>query len=119
MEDILPHYLSIGVSKAEFMESCPAELRPYDAAYRKRTNEENFMLWLNGKYVADAILSTLGNSGWFKSKGTPDHHYPKEPYKLESARPLTQEEKRKAVDEFWAQESARRANWRRTHKKQE
>lgn len=114
----MPHYLSIGVTKAEFMESCPVELRPYDVAHREQANEQNFMNWLNGKYVADAIMSTLGNSGWFKGKGTPVYHYPKEPYKLEAAKPLTQEEKRKAVDEFWAQESARRANWRRTHKKQ-
>lgn len=30
---------------------------------------------------------------------------------------LTEDEKQREVDKFFAQESARRANWRRTHKK--
>lgn len=32
-------------------------------------------------------------------------------------RPLTEEEKMREVDKFFAQEEARRINWRRTHKK--
>lgn len=35
------------------------------------------------------------------------------------SRPLTEEEKMLEVDKFFAQEEARRINWRRTHKKTE
>lgn len=33
------------------------------------------------------------------------------------SRPLTEEEKMLEVDKFFAQEEARRINWRRTHRK--
>lgn len=77
------------------------------------------MMWMNGKYVADAIMSTIGNSGWFRGKGAPANKYPKEPYQLNESTALTKEEKQCEVDKFFAQESARRANWKRTHKRQE
>jgi len=75
------------------------------------------MLWLNGKYIADSIMATIGNSGWFKAKGTQPNEYPKEPYPFAESRFITEDEKQREVDKFFAQESARRANWRRTHKK--
>lgn len=99
------------------MKSCPVDLEPYDRAHRLQMKEQNFMLWLNGKYVADAIMYTIGNSGWFKAKGTPPNEYPREPYTFYESRFVTEEEKQRELDRFYAQESARRANWRRTHKK--
>ena len=116
-EEILPHYLAIGVSKAEFMKSCPVDLEPYDRAHNLRIKEQNFMLWLNGCYVSEAIMSIIGNSGWFKEEGTQPNEYPKEPYSFGERKTLTEDEKEREVDKFFAQESARRANWRRTHKK--
>lgn len=116
MEDILPHYLSLGVTKAEFMRSCPVELAPYDKAHKLQLKEQNFMLWLNGKYVADAILATICNSGWFRGKGA-INEYPKEPYAIMESTVMTEDEKQREVDKFFAQESVRRANWKRTHKK--
>lgn len=101
------------------MKSCPVDLEPYDRAHKLQMKEQNTMLWLNGKYVADAIMSTIGNSGWFKGKGVPVNEYPKEPYALytNESKFMTEDEKQREVDKFFAQESARRANWRRTHKK--
>jgi hypothetical protein len=115
MEDILPHYLAIGVSKTEFMKSCPVELKPYDIAHQKQTEEQSFLLWQNGIYVRAAIMSSIGNSPWFKGRGTRAFEYPREPYSFHGA-VLTEEEKKREVDKFFAKESARRANWRLTHK---
>lgn len=94
-------------------------MEAYDRAHRLQVKDQNFMLWMNGRYVADAIMSTIGNSGWFKGKGAPLSEYPKEPYALfaNSGTNLTEEEKRREVDKFFAQESARRANRKRTRKK--
>lgn len=97
--------------------SCPVDLEPYDRAHQLQVKEKNFMLWLNGRYVSEAIMSTIGNSGWFKEKGTLPNEYPKEPYSFGERKLLTKEEKQREVDKFFAQESVRRANWRRTHKK--
>ena len=115
----VPHYLAIGVSKAEFMKSCPADMAAYDKAHRLRLEEQNMMQRHNGLYIADAIMSTIGNSQWFKGKGVPVNEYPKEPYAIftNNTANITEEEKQREVDKFFAQESARRVNWRRTHKK--
>ena len=97
------------------MKSCPVDMELYDRAHRLQLQEQNMMLWLNGKYVADAIMSTIGNSGWFKGKGTPLNKYPREPYSLTESKYITDDEKQSEVDKFFAQESARRVNWRNTH----
>ena len=53
----------------------------------------------------------------FKGKRTQPNEYPKEPYPFAESRFITEDEKQREVDKFFAQESARRANWKRTHKK--
>ena len=98
------------------MKSCPADMEPYDRAHRLRVDEQNFMLWLNGKYVAGAIMSTIGNSGWFRGKGAPVNEYPKEPYSLHNDLYTTEDKKQQEVDKFFAQESVRKANWKRNRK---
>lgn len=55
-EDVLPHYLSIGVSKQEIMESCPKELEPYDIANKRkmiRFDEMMYSWW--GTYGLSAM----------------------------------------------------------------
>lgn len=121
MEDILPHYLAIGVSRAEFLKACPVEMMPYDIAHRNRLQEQNTMLFWQGRYVADAIMATIGNSPWFKSKSAPLNKYPKEPYPIfgSVSEDMTEDVKRRELDRFFARESVRRANWQRNHKRQE
>lgn len=87
MEDLLPFYLSIGVSYEKFMDSCPKELEPYDAAYKMQQNRQNSMAHMQGRYFADAILATIGNA--FIKKGATPAEYPPEPYRIF---PLTAEE---------------------------
>lgn len=101
--------------------SCPVELRPYDIAHQNKLKEQNTMMFWQGRYVADAIMSTIGNSPWFKGKASPLHKYPKEPYRIFGNAPknMTADEKQREVDKFFAQESVRRANWKRTSEKQE
>lgn len=100
------------------MKSCPVDLQPYDKAHQIRVEEENMMLWLNGRYVADAIMATIGNSSWFRGKGSPINQYPKAPYAFtrKEKQPMTEDEKQMEIDRFFAQETIRRANWKRTHK---
>lgn len=101
------------------MKSCPVDMFAYDKAHRLQLEEQNMMLWRNGIYIAQTIMSTIGNSPWFKGKGVPPNEYPKEPLRLfeKNIRNMTEDEKQREVDKFFAQESARRANWKRTHKK--
>lgn len=51
----MPYYLAIGVSKQEFMESCPKELEPYLKAYKLQRNKEDILQWQLGQYMAAAV----------------------------------------------------------------
>ena len=87
MEDLLPFYLMLGVSRETFMDSDPLELEPYDLMYKRQKNEENEMMHLQGIYFGEAIAATVGNM--FRKRGTKAHEYPKEPYRIF---PYTEEE---------------------------
>lgn len=55
-EDILPHYLAIGVTWERIMDSCPKELEPYDLAHKKKIEEQDFLqhIWW-GNYGISAL----------------------------------------------------------------
>lgn len=79
-------------------------------------------MWRFGIYIREALKSTVCNGFVWKGKGQQPDEYPKEPF-LQSGsihnQEITEDEKQREVDKFFAQESARRANWKRTHKRQE
>lgn len=55
-EEILPHYLSIGVTWERFMDSCPKELEPFDRAHKRKLQEQDFLLWLANQYTLSAVM---------------------------------------------------------------
>lgn len=72
---------------------CPYELKPYEDAYKleqKQMDMQNHML---GRYVRLSILSTIGNSTWFKSKSAPPFEYPETAFLQQEEE--TQEKKEK------------------------
>ncbi len=107
----------MGVSWSEFWSMNPRILKSISEGYseklRLETERRNNMAYLQGKYFVDGILSTVGN---MFSKGKP-FEYPKEPYQLFGKRELTEEEKQREVDLFFAREEARRRNWKRNKKR--
>lgn len=71
MEDILPYYLAIGVSKELFMDSCPVELKPYEKAHQIYLEQQNGMMHLQGLYIRSAFASA-----WSEKSKYPDKPYP-------------------------------------------
>lgn len=79
-------------------------------------------LWRLGIYIREALKSSVCNNGLWKSKGQALDEYPDKPFLQDASfnsREPSEEEKQREVDRFFAQESARRANWKRIHKKKE
>lgn len=103
MEDALPFYISLGVSKAEFMDSEPRELECYDTAYKLSENRKNSLAYMQGQYFMEALKATVCNM--FRKNGQAPYEYPPEPFRIF---PLTAEEKeekkqkelQKAIDYF-------------------
>lgn len=92
-ENLLPHYLSIGVSEDKFWDSCPKELEPYDLANNISIERQNRLNWVHGMYVASAI-------GCCFSK---ECQYPEEPIRMTELTEYEQQEKvRKAREDVIA-----------------
>ena len=76
--------MSIGMTYDEFWNGNVSMVKAYRKAYDLRRRQENEMLWMQGFYVRDALISTVGNM--FAKKGSATQKYPEEPY------PITQDE---------------------------
>ena len=62
--------------------SCPADLEPYARAHERKVKEMDFLMWIQGKYNRDALLSTVGNA--MLKKGQEPYKYPSKPAMEES-----------------------------------
>lgn len=65
---------------------CPCELKPYELAYKLHQQQVDIQNHMLGRYVRMSILSTLGNSQWFKGKHTPPFEYPDMPFLQQEAK---------------------------------
>ena len=100
--------------------SCPAELEPYKKAYAIEQKELDVQNWSLGLYYYHAACAATHNAimNAFGKHG--DAKYLEMPLlsdRMAENKELSDEEKQKAVDQFFAQEKARRVNWRRNHPK--
>lgn len=119
---MLPNALAIGVPYKLFWHLTPKKLNAFYKAYKIKQEMRDYDMWRMGQYVAEALGATVCNAFLWKKKGDKPNTYPDKPYSAQIGNAkgnneLTEEEKQKAVDLFFAQEKARRVNWRRNHRK--
>lgn len=101
-DEAFPYYLSIGMTYAQFWEMDPALVRYYRQADALRLERKNLELWLQGRYVYDAVCCASPLLQAFAEKGTKALPYTKEPYPLTGSpekKEAVQEKKDKAVME--------------------
>lgn len=70
--------MSIGMTYDEFWNQDVAMVRVFRKADELKRRRQNEALWMQGIYIRDALLSTVGNM--FSAKGSKPMVYPKEPY---------------------------------------
>ena len=70
--------MSIGMTYDEFWNQDVAMARAFRKSYELKRRRQNETLWMQGLYVRDALLSTVGNM--FASKSSAPIEYPAEPY---------------------------------------
>ena len=70
--------MSIGMTYDEFWNQDVATVRAYRKAHDLKRRQQNESLWMQGLYVRDALLSTVGNM--FAGKSSAPIEYPAEPY---------------------------------------
>ena len=90
--------MSIGMSYDEFWNQDVALVRAYRQADDLRRQRQNEMLWMQGVYMRDALLCTVGNM--FSGKNSTPIEYPKEPYPVTAAQFAAKKEaERKNMEE--------------------
>lgn len=70
--------MSIGMTYDEFWNQDVAMVRAFRKAHELKRRQQNEMLWMQGLYVRDALLATVGNM--FSDKSAKKNEYPAEPY---------------------------------------
>lgn len=101
----LPYYMAMGMTYEQFMEGDPELAKFYREAYDIKQHEQNTMLWLQGRYVYDAIISA---SPLFMFKPSKPHDYVERPYPLtiEEANELKEKKQQQLAYDFvksWAE----------------
>lgn len=120
-DDLLPRALVIGMTEEQFWNANPVIMKPYIDAYNMKNEYElqraNLISYIQGIYVKDALLCTVGNM--FKGKSDKPIEYPDEPYdffrKKEEPHELTEEEKIEQTKALFMRLDVMKSNFELTH----
>lgn len=106
-----------GLSVDDIDWSCPADLEPYAKAHKLEMRENDSYMYFMGAYNKIAFEVVMAQFGAGISGEKSDAQYIKEPFlqQMEQSKELSEEEKQREVDLFFAREKARRINWKRNH----
>lgn len=83
-EDAFPYYLSMGMSYKEYWFGDPSLVVAYRKAEDIRSHRKNWEMWMNGRYVYEAVMRLIPSLQLLKPREPME--YMNEPY------PLTKEE---------------------------
>lgn len=111
--------MSIGMSYDEFWNGDVAMVRAFRKADELNRRRQNEVLWMQGLYIREALISTVGNM--FSGKNGTKFEYPKEPYPVTAEQVAEQEEQKRRVAEerMKAEFAAFAASFGRRNKKDE
>lgn len=77
-----PQYLVMGMTAEQYWDGDCALTKYYRDAYRLKQEHQNYMAWLQGAYVYDAICAVSPVLHAFAKKGTKVEPYLKTPYNM-------------------------------------
>lgn len=100
LDDCFPYYLSIGMTYDEYWYGDPSLVVAYRKAEDIRTHRKNWEMWMNGRYVYDAIIRLIPSLNMWKPKEPIE--YMKEPYPLtrKEYEEMVKKEEKKRQDEM-------------------
>lgn len=114
-KEYLPQALAVGVPYEVFWHLNPKKLESFYDAYRIKQKMKDEEAWVNNIYALRAFQVVMAQFGAGLSGKRSTAQYFEKPLMGEATeqRELTEEEKQREVDKFFARENARRVNWKR------
>ncbi len=98
-EELFPYYLSIGMTEEQYWDKDSNLVTFYRKADEMRVERKNMEMWLQGRYVYDAICSVSPVLHAFAKKGTKPIPYVDEPYPI-TRKSAEDKERRKEVEAY-------------------
>jgi len=113
--------LSIGVPYEVFWHLTPRKLDSFIKAHRLRRRMHDEEAWLDNAYTLRAFEVVMAHFGaGLSGKRSSAKYFDKPMFgELREQKALTEEEKQREVDLFFAREGARRVNWNRNKVRKE
>ncbi len=114
-KEYLPQALAVGVPYEVFWHLNPKKLESFYDAYRIKQKIRDEEAWIDNIYTLRAFQVVMAQFGAGLSGKRSTAEYFEKPLMGETheQRELTEEEKQREVDKFFARENARRVNWKR------
>lgn len=93
----------------------PKKLESFTEAYKLKRQMRDEEAWINNVYTMRAFEVVMAHFGAGLASKKSSAKYFEEPMlkNVQGQRELTEEEKQREVDKFFARENARRVNWKR------
>lgn len=114
----MPYALSMGVKYAEFWHLTPHTMLliadGYNIAQKRQLEHDNAIAHLQGIYIAEALMATVGNM--LSSKNSKKHEYPDKPYDLHIDKDREDKEKNRQLELFAARLTTRMNNFNLSQK---
>ncbi len=98
-EEMFPYYLSIGMTEEQYWDKDSDLVTFYRKADEMRVERKNMEMWLQGRYVYDAICSVAPVLQAFAKKGTKPIPYVDEPYPI-TKQSAEDKERRKELESY-------------------
>lgn len=114
-KEYLPNALAVDVPYEVFWHLNPKKLESFYDAYKIKQKMRDEEAWANNIYTLRAFQVVMAQFGAGLSGKRSTAQYFEKPFmeEVHEQRELTEEEKQREVDKFFARENARRVNWKR------
>jgi hypothetical protein len=111
-DELCSEYMKMGVPYHEYWHGDYTQLAYYYKAYEKQLEHENYVAWLQGAYIYDALCAVSPVLHAFAKGGTKPLPYLEEPYKFKE-----EKDPETVRAEFLARWKANKAKWQSMHGK--
>lgn len=111
-DELCPYYMSIGVPYNEYWHGDYTQLAYYHKAHKLTMERKNYIAWLQGAYIYDALCAVSPVLHAFAKGGTKPLPYLEEPYKIKE-----EKDPETVRAEFLARWKANKAKWQSMHGK--
>lgn len=114
---MLPNAISKDVPYETFWHLTPKKLEAFYKAHQIKMEEKNQLAWFFNQYTLSAVWFAVEHNIHGRKANSKYAEKPFPLYEKDKKEELTEEEKQREVDLFFAREKARRINWKRNHQK--